>query len=48
MIFKVGPFGRFFDIRSDIAKDAKPASEGGKGVAGQFWEWSTEQVKEYL
>lgn len=44
----VGPFGRFFNIRKDIAVNAKPVSEGGKGIAEKFWDWSMEQVEQYL
>jgi len=44
----VGPWGRFFTIRTDISIAGKPKSEGGKGVAEKFWDWSTEQVQQYL
>lgn len=37
------PFGRVADLRKDVAESRH---EGG--TAGQFWEWSEEQVKSYL
>jgi retinol dehydrogenase 12 len=27
---------------------AKPKSEGGLGVAQEFWDWTEEQIKPYL
>ncbi|KAF4126430.1 Short-chain dehydrogenase, partial [Geosmithia morbida] len=43
----LGPWGRFFSMRRDIADGAKPLPDGNS-VAQQFWNWSTDQVKEYL
>ena len=43
----VGPFGRFFNIRKDLARGSKPISEGGSGVAEKFWEWSEKRVAEF-
>ncbi|KAK0740187.1 short chain dehydrogenase reductase [Schizothecium vesticola] len=43
----IGPWGRFFDIRKDIRVAAVPESEGGKGVAAKFWDWSMQQVGKY-
>lgn len=37
------PFGRVSALKPDLAEAGR---EGGK--AGQFWEWSEEQVKAYL
>lgn len=37
------PFGRVSALKPDLAEAGR---EGGK--AGQFWEWSEEQVKTYL
>jgi len=48
MAIAVGPFGRFFKIRKDLALGAKSVAEGGRGTAESFWEWTEEQVKEYL
>jgi retinol dehydrogenase 12 len=48
VIFAVGPFGRFFGIRKDLALGAKSVSEGGSGTGEAFWEWCEEQVKQYL
>ncbi|CAK7267222.1 short-chain alcohol dehydrogenase [Sporothrix epigloea] len=44
----IGPWGRFFHMRRDIANNAKPKSEGGPGGAEAFWDWTMEQVKEYM
>ncbi|ERT01874.1 hypothetical protein HMPREF1624_00168 [Sporothrix schenckii ATCC 58251] len=44
----IGPWGRFFGMRSDIASYGKPKSEcGGKGGAEAFWTWTTGHVKEF-
>ncbi|KAI5863278.1 short-chain dehydrogenase [Durotheca rogersii] len=42
------PWGRFGEIRKDLVLGSKPVSEGGTGIAQQFWEWSEEQVKPYV
>lgn len=44
----VYPFGRFGAIRTDWAAATKPSAEGGNGTAQKFWDWSEEQVKEFL
>ncbi|CAK7205499.1 short-chain alcohol dehydrogenase [Sporothrix eucalyptigena] len=44
----IGPWGRFFHMRRDIAHNATPKSEGGLGGAEAFWDWTTEQVQEYI
>ncbi|EFX02980.1 short chain dehydrogenase reductase [Grosmannia clavigera kw1407] len=44
----IGPWGRFFNIRKDIAVGAKPTSEGGLGVAKQFWDWTIAQVTPFI
>ncbi|EPE10004.1 short-chain dehydrogenase [Ophiostoma piceae UAMH 11346] len=44
----VGPWGRFFPMRKDVAENAKPKSEGGLGGAEAFWDWSVEQVKPFM
>ncbi|CAK7271416.1 short-chain alcohol dehydrogenase [Sporothrix epigloea] len=44
----IAPWGRFIQIRRDIADNAKPKSEGGLGGAEAFWDWTVEQVKEYM
>ncbi|KAI1075436.1 short-chain dehydrogenase [Whalleya microplaca] len=43
----IAPWGRFANIRGDLAQGSKPESEGGTGLAQKFWEWSEEQVKPY-
>lgn len=44
----VVPWGRFSDIREDLALGSRPESEGGTGIAEKFWQWSEEQVKSYV
>ncbi|CAM1508663.1 Fc.00g055110.m01.CDS01 [Cosmosporella sp. VM-42] len=44
----IGPWGRFFSIRRDIATNAVSKSKGGMGVAEGFWDWTTEQIEAYL
>lgn len=44
----IGPWGRFFPMRKDIAAAAKPKSEGGSGGAEAFWNWTMDQVKAYM
>jgi len=44
----IGPWGRFIDLRKDIAQSTKTKEEGGTGVALEFWNWSEEQVKPFL
>ncbi|CAK7208236.1 short-chain alcohol dehydrogenase [Sporothrix bragantina] len=44
----IGPWGRFFNMRRDIANNAKPKSECGLGGGEAFWDWTMEQVKEYM
>lgn len=42
------PFGRFRPIRSDLEAATKSEAEGGNGGTQKFWDWSEEQVREYL
>jgi NAD(P)-dependent dehydrogenase (short-subunit alcohol dehydrogenase family) len=43
------PWGRLgFPLRNGLQESCTPKSEGGTGVAGNFWEWSEEQIKPYL
>lgn len=44
----VYPFGHFGAIRKDWTAATKPSAEGGNGTAQKFWDWSEEQVKEFL
>ncbi|KAK2593192.1 short-chain alcohol dehydrogenase [Conoideocrella luteorostrata] len=43
----VGPWGRFFNIRKDIAAGTQRPTEGGQSISEQFWEWSVEQTRNY-
>ncbi|PVI04821.1 NAD(P)-binding protein [Periconia macrospinosa] len=42
------PWGRFMKIRKDLYEATKSKSEGGTGIAKEFWEWSEKQVEAYL
>jgi hypothetical protein len=44
----VVPWGKFAPLRPDLPKATKPEDEGGNGNAQKFWEWSEQQVKDYL
>jgi retinol dehydrogenase-12 len=34
--------------RKDLIAATKPESEGGSGIAQQFWDWNEAQIKPYL
>ncbi|KAK3361117.1 putative estradiol 17 beta-dehydrogenase [Lasiosphaeria ovina] len=42
------PFGRFGNLRPDLLNATKLEDEGGTGGTAKFWEWTEEQIKEYL
>ncbi|ETS81130.1 hypothetical protein PFICI_06132 [Pestalotiopsis fici W106-1] len=42
------PWGRVAPLRADLLPATLPVSEGGNGNAQQFWEWSEQQVKDFL
>lgn len=44
----VYPFGRFGTIRKDWTAATKSGAEGGNGTAQKLWDWSEEQVREFL
>lgn len=44
----VYPFGCFGPIRKDWTQGTKSDDEGGNGTTKGFWDWSEEQVEEYL
>ncbi|KAI1374298.1 hypothetical protein F4677DRAFT_461571 [Hypoxylon crocopeplum] len=44
----VVPWGRLYPIRKDLLEATKSKAEGGNGNAREFWDWSEEQVKEFL
>jgi hypothetical protein len=35
-------------MRKDIRESAKPASEGGKGTAAEFWKWSDHHSSDFI
>jgi retinol dehydrogenase 12 len=43
------PWGRFQDVREDLAAASKSAAEpDGTGTAEKFWEWTEKETKAYL
>ena len=42
------PWGRFGPLRKDLLDAQKTEAEGGTGQAARFWEWSEEQVRQYV
>ncbi|EUC27797.1 short chain dehydrogenase [Pyrenophora tritici-repentis] len=42
------PFGRTARLRRDLAETVTTKEEGGSGRAKAYWEWSEEQVKDYM
>lgn len=42
------PFGRITALRKDLALAGLGEGEGGTGNARRFWEWSEEQVRQYV
>ncbi|KAI5925275.1 hypothetical protein F4810DRAFT_708661 [Camillea tinctor] len=44
----VVPWGRFMRSRKDLYEATKRKSEGGSGIAKEFWEWNEKQVEPYL
>ena len=47
-IWLVVPWGRFMKIRKDLIEGSKSKTEGGTGIARDFWQWNEEQVKPFL
>jgi retinol dehydrogenase 12 len=35
-------------MRKDLADGAKLQADGGSEIARKFWDWTEDQVKEYL
>jgi retinol dehydrogenase 12 len=46
--FAVIPWGRLSSLRKDIDAAGKMEEEGGTAIASKFWDWSDEQVKQYI
>lgn len=42
------PFGRIREIRKDLQEAARSEAEGGNGTAAKFWDWTEEQIKQYI
>lgn len=47
---QVGAWSGFWDHRlpKALVDAGKPESEGGSGVAGEFWDWTEDQIKPYV
>lgn len=43
----VAPWGQFWKVSQDMQDAARPKSEGGSGIAAEFWEWCEAQWKPY-
>lgn len=43
----VVPWGRYLPVRRDVYEASKPRTEGGSGIARDFWNWSETQVQKY-
>ena len=48
LTFLVIPFGRIYPLRPDLINATKSEAEGGTGGAYKLWEWSENQVRQYL
>ncbi|KAI1129023.1 hypothetical protein F5Y10DRAFT_239049 [Nemania abortiva] len=44
----VVPWGRLYPIRNDLVQATKIEAEGGSGHAQKFWDWTEEQVRDFL
>ncbi|PHH92959.1 hypothetical protein CDD83_3117 [Cordyceps sp. RAO-2017] len=44
----VVPWGRFYPIRRDLLDATRSEAEGGNGHAKKFWDWSEDEVREFL
>ncbi|CAK7210550.1 short-chain alcohol dehydrogenase [Sporothrix curviconia] len=42
------PFGRFYPLKESLVSATKLESEGGTGGCAKFWDWTEQQVKEFL
>ncbi|KAI0485533.1 short-chain dehydrogenase [Xylaria cf. heliscus] len=42
------PFGRLAEIRKDLQEATRSEADGGNGNAAKFWDWTEEQVKQYI
>ncbi|KAI2611375.1 NAD(P)-binding protein [Hypoxylon fragiforme] len=44
----VAPWGRFWNVSKQMIAASKSKSEGGTGVAADFWKWTDDQVQLYI
>ncbi|KAI1421368.1 hypothetical protein F5Y12DRAFT_35134 [Xylaria sp. FL1777] len=42
------PFGRFMRPRKDLKEATRTRTEGGSGIAREFWEWNEDQIWPFL
>ncbi|OTA88095.1 hypothetical protein M434DRAFT_15149 [Hypoxylon sp. CO27-5] len=44
----VAPWGRLWDVSKAMVAASKAKSEGGTGIAREFWDWTDVQVNKYI
>ncbi|KAJ6440731.1 short-chain dehydrogenase protein [Purpureocillium lavendulum] len=44
----IAPWGQLWKVSKDMVDAARTTSQGGTGVAREFWEWSEKQVEPYI
>ncbi|KAH6603969.1 short-chain dehydrogenase [Trichoderma cornu-damae] len=44
----VAPWGKFWNVSKEMIDGSKPKSQGGTGIANNFWEWTEAQIKPYF
>ncbi|KAI1139780.1 NAD(P)-binding protein [Hypoxylon sp. FL0543] len=44
----IAPWGRFWNVSKAMVAATKTKSEGGTGVAREFWDWTDAQVNKYI
>jgi hypothetical protein len=42
------PFGRIAEIRNDFQEATRSEEESGNGTAAKFWNWTEDQIKQYV
>ncbi|TQS33788.1 hypothetical protein Golomagni_05855 [Golovinomyces magnicellulatus] len=42
------PWGRWTTIRPDLVQATKSKTEGGTGIAKEFWEWNEKQIFDFI
>ncbi|KAI0843736.1 NAD(P)-binding protein [Hypoxylon sp. FL0890] len=44
----LAPWGRFWNVSKEMVAATKAKSEGGTGIATEFWDWTDAQVNKYI